>query len=76
MNSQGLALVNLRLDSIDKRGDPFQAVANYLEAFFSPSAEDGGLSTLTVDFNIDPTNVDSIHEHQDIIKAFVQRMCQ
>jgi hypothetical protein len=76
MNSQGLALVNLRLDSIDKRGDPFQAVVNYLEAFFSPSAEDGGLSTLNLDFNIIPSNVNSINEHGDIIKAFVQRMCQ
>jgi hypothetical protein len=76
MNSQGLAIVNLRLSTVDKRGDPFQAVVNYLEAFFSPSAADGGLSTLNLDFDINPTKIKSIETHHQIVNGFIQRMCQ
>lgn len=76
MNSQGLAVVNLRLSTIDKRGDPFQAVVNYLEAFFNPGAADGGLSTLNIDFSVDATNLTSIEQHRQIINRFVQQMRQ
>jgi hypothetical protein len=76
MNSQGLAIVNLRLSSIDKRGDPFQAVVNYLEAFFAPTAADGGLSTLNVDFSVDANSLTSLARHQQTISAFVQQMRQ
>jgi hypothetical protein len=76
INCQGLAIINFRLSSIDKRGDPYQAVVNYLEAYFSSTAKDRGLSTLNIDFNIDPTNIQSLERHRQIVNGFVQQMCQ
>jgi hypothetical protein len=76
MNSQGLAMVNLHLSHIDKRGDPFQAVVNYLDAYFSSAAADGGLTTLNVDFDVDPTSLTSLAKHQQILNSFVQHVCQ
>jgi hypothetical protein len=76
MNSQGLAMINLRLASIDKRGDPFQAVVNYLEGYFNPEAADRGLSTLNVDFNVHAGNVKALEDHGNIISGFVHQMCQ
>ena len=76
MNSGGLAIVNFHLFNIDRRGDPFQAVVNYLEPFFSSDANDKGLSTLSLDFNIDATDLESLERHQRVVNGFVQRMCQ
>lgn len=78
MNSQGLAIINLRLSTIDKRGDPYQAVVNYLEPFFSPDPKDkvNGLNSLCIDFKIDPTNFASLERHKQIVNGFVQQMCQ
>jgi len=76
MNSQGLAILNLRLSSIDKRGDPFQAVVNYLDAYFSSTAADGGLTTLNVDFDVDATSLASLAKHERILNSFVQQVCQ
>lgn len=76
MNSQGLAMINLCLASIDKRGDPFQAVVNYLEGYFNPEAADGGLSTLQVDFDLHPGDFEALESHRNIISGFVHQMCQ
>jgi hypothetical protein len=76
MNSQGLAMVNLRLSTVDQRGDPFQAVANYMQAFFDPAAADGGLNALTIDFNVNPLSLKSIERHRQQVDNFVKRMCQ
>ena len=69
-------MINLRLSTIDKRGDPFQGVANYMQSFFDPAAADGGLHALTIDFNVKPSDLKSIDRHRQQVDAFVKRMCQ
>jgi hypothetical protein len=75
MNSQGLAILNFRLASIDKRGDPFVAVVNYLEAFFSPTGNNG-LTAFTIDFNIDATNIHTLEKHETAVNSIVQQLCR
>jgi len=76
MNTEGLAVVNLRLGCVDNRGDPYKAVVNYLEAFFLPNAGDAGLNTLDLDFDIKPGKAGPLERHQKILNAFVKKMCQ
>jgi len=75
-NSEGLAILNLRLASVPKRGDPFQAVVNYLEAFFQPSLEECGLVALDLAFSINPDKIKDLEEHQAIVGQFVMRLCR
>ena len=78
MNTAGLAILNLRLAGSGIRGDPYVAVVNHLEAYFPPpgDANDGGLSTLNLEFNIDPSKVKDLQSHQAAVAGFVKRMCQ
>lgn len=71
MNTQPLALVNLRLAGVDKCGDPFKSVINYLEGIF-PSPSD--LKILDVEFDIKPSSAKSLEAYQRVLRNFVTRM--
>jgi hypothetical protein len=76
MNSQGIAVLNLRLSSISKAGDLFTAVNNYLEVYFEPAATDGGLHSLDLAFDINPTRFKDLEKHQLLVAKFVKGLCK
>jgi len=78
MNTKGLAILNLRLAGIDKRGDPYNVVANHLESYFPPPGKvlDGGLSTFELEFDINPTKVKDLQNHQAALGAVIKQWCR
>jgi len=78
MNTKGLAILNLRLAGIDKRGDPYNLVVNHLESYFPPPGQaiDGGLNTFQLEFDITPNKIKDLQKHQATLGAVIKQWCR
>jgi hypothetical protein len=71
INTESLAIVNIRLDTIPSAGDPFHAVVNQLAGYFTRPLENRELLHVDIPLNIDPDKSKSLDAHQKILQEFV-----
>jgi len=67
MNTQKLALINLRLMSVSSRGDPYKIVSEYLSPWFGDA-----LITCEVLIDINPEKEQSINAHKSLLSKIIK----
>jgi hypothetical protein len=73
MNSDSIAVINLRLSIIPSKGDPFISVINTLSAFFHGETV-GQLYGFDLAFNIDANDPKSLEKHQQALQTFIKKV--
>lgn len=74
MNTDSIAVLELRLSTIRPEGSPYFSVKNDLDPFFINSSEDRQFLYSEFRINVDPENPKSLAAHQNKLAAYVKML--
>jgi hypothetical protein len=77
MNTNSIAIIELRLKSIDPEGSPFISVQNDLNPFFAKSKKikpNRKLYKTEILINVDPDDATTLEKHQNVLASYVKSL--